>query len=209
MFLSLAQIQEVPPKSMILLVGAPGSGKSTFCHQVVLNGMALDRPVILVTTEHGPSEVIDLLRERGMGEPPPGALSFVDAFGETVGATTPERPDTVGANCEDLTSISLGIAKLQERIGRRNILLAFDSLTSPYLFNEKEMFRFMRLCLAKFASEGNSVLALMDEGCGKEEDLGAMMSVADGILRMEMKELSRTLNVVKHPRLSRQGLRCP
>ena len=209
MFLSLAQIQEVPPKSMILLVGAPGSGKSTFCHQVVLNGMALDRPVILVTTEHGPSEVIDLLRERGMGEPPPGALSFVDAFGETVGATTPERPDTVGANCEDLTSISLGIAKLQERIGRRNILLAFDSLTSPYLFNEKEMFRFMRLCLAKFASEGNSVLALMDEGCGKEEDLGAMMSVADGILRMEMKELSRTLNVVKHPRVEPARIEVP
>jgi len=198
---SLSQLQDIPPRNMILLVGPPGSGKSTFCHQVVLNGFAMDRPVIFVTTEHGPSEVIDLLRERGMGELPPRALSFVDAFGETVGATTPERPDTVGANCEDLTSISLAIAKLQERIGRRDILLVFDSLTSPYLFNEKEMFRFMRLCLAKFASEGNSVLALMDEGCGKEEDLGAMMSVADGILRMEMKELTRTLNVVKHPRV--------
>jgi predicted hydrocarbon binding protein/KaiC/GvpD/RAD55 family RecA-like ATPase len=198
---SLAQLQEVPTKNMILLVGPPGSGKSTFCHQVVLNGFAMDRPVIFVTTEHGPSEVIDLLRERGMGELPPGALSFVDAFGETVGATTPERPDTVGANCEDLTSISLAIAKLQERIGRRDVLLVFDSLTSPYLFNEKEVFRFMRHCLAKFASEGNSVLALMDEGCGKEEDLGAMMSITDGILRMEVKELSRTLNVVKHPRV--------
>jgi predicted hydrocarbon binding protein/KaiC/GvpD/RAD55 family RecA-like ATPase len=206
---SLAQLQEVPPKSMILLVGPPGSGKSTFCHQVVLNGFAMDRPVIFVTTEHGPSEVIDLLRERGMGELPPGALSFVDAFGETVGATTPERPDTVGANCEDLTSISLGIAKLQERIGRRDILLVFDSLTSPYLFNEKEVFRFMRLGLAKFASEGNSVLALMDEGCGKEEDLGAMMSVADGILRMDAKELSRTLNVVKHPRVETARIQIP
>jgi len=59
----------------------------------------------------------------------------------------------------------------------------------------------MRLYLAKFASEGNSVLVLMDEGCGKEEDLGAMMSVADGILRMEVKERSRTMNVVKHPRV--------
>jgi len=199
--LSLAEIQEVPKESLIFVAGPPGAGKSTFCHQAVLNGLAMDRPVIFVTTEHGPSEVIDLLRERGMGEPPPGALSFVDAFGETVGATTPDRPDTVGANCEDLNSISMAIAKLQERIGKSDVFLAFDSLTSPYLFNEKEVFRFMRLCLVKFASEGNSVLALMDEGCGKEEDLGAMMSVADGILRMEMKERSRTLNVVKHPRV--------
>ena len=199
--LSLTEIQEVPRNNLFLLAGPPGAGKSTFCHQVVLNGIAMDRPVIFVTTEHGPSEVIDLLKEKGMGEPPPGALSFVDAFGETVGATTQERTDTISANCEDLNSISMAIAKLQEKISRRDIFLAFDSLTSPYLFNEKEVFRFMRLCLAKFASEGNSVLALMDEGCGKEEDLGAMMSVADGILRMEIKENSRTMNVVKHPKV--------
>ena len=207
--LSLAKIQEIPKNNLFLLAGPPGAGKSTFCHQAVLNGLAMDRPVIFVTTEHGSSEVIDLLKEKGMGEPPPGALSFVDAFGETVGATSRERPDTISANCEDLNSISMAIAKLQERIGRRDVLLAFDSLTSPYLFNEKEVFRFIRLYLAKFTSEGNSVLALMDEGCGKEEDLGAMMSVADGILRMETKERSRTLNVVKHPKLETARIDVP
>ena len=207
--LSLTEIQNVPRNNLILLAGAPGVGKSTFCHQTVLNGLAMEKPVIYVTTEHGPSEVTDLLKERGAGEPQPGALSFVDAFGETVGATIPERPDTVSANCEDLNSISMAIAKLQERIGRRDVFLAFDSLTSPYLFNEKEVFRFMRLCLAKFASEGNSVLALMDEGCGKEEDLGAMMSVADGILRMEARDRQRTLNVVKHPRAETTSIDVP
>jgi predicted hydrocarbon binding protein/KaiC/GvpD/RAD55 family RecA-like ATPase len=207
--LSLSEIQDVPKNNLILLAGPPGAGKSTFCHQAVLNGLAMERPVIYVTTEHGPSEVTNILKEKGMGEPPSGALSFVDAFGETVGASTPERPDTIGANCEDLNSISMAIAKLQERIGKQDVFLAFDSLTSPYLFNEKEVFRFMRLYLTKFASEGNSVLALMDEGCGKEEDLGAMMSVADGILRMEAQERSRVLNVVKHPRLETTKIDIP
>jgi predicted hydrocarbon binding protein/KaiC/GvpD/RAD55 family RecA-like ATPase len=197
--MSLAEIQEVPKESLILLSGSPGAGKSTFCHQVVLNSLAVDRPIIFVTTEHGPAEVIGLLREKGLGELTPGALSFVDAFGQTVGATTTDRPDTISANCEDLNSISMAIDKLRQRIGRSDALLAFDSLTSPYLFNEKEIFRFMRLCLAKCASEGNSVLALMDAGCGREEDMGAMMSVADGIIRMEAKGRSRTLSVVKHP----------
>jgi predicted hydrocarbon binding protein/KaiC/GvpD/RAD55 family RecA-like ATPase len=207
--LSLSQIQEVPKNNLILLAGPPGAGKSTFCQQAVLNGLAIDRPVIFVTTEHGPSEVVELLKARGVGEFPPGALSFVDAFGETVGATTQKRPDTISANCEDLNSISMAITKLQERLGQRDVFLAFDSLTTPYLFNKEEVFRFMRLCLAKFASEGNSVLALMDEGCGKEEDLGAMMSVADGILRLEAKERSRIMNVVKHPRLEPARIEVP
>jgi predicted hydrocarbon binding protein/KaiC/GvpD/RAD55 family RecA-like ATPase len=207
--LAIAEIQEVPKGNLILLTGSPGAGKSTFCYQTVLNGLTLDKPVIFVTTEHGPSEVMNLLRERGAGEPLPSAINFIDAFGETVGASNPERTDTVTANCEDLNSISMAIAKLQERIGRHDALLAFDSLTSPYLFNREEVFRFMRLCLAKFASEGNSVLALMDEGCGKEEDLGAMMSVADGIIKMEIRESSRTLNVVKHPKVRPARIEVP
>jgi predicted hydrocarbon binding protein len=103
----------------------------------------------------------------------------------------------------------MAITKLQQRIGKRDILLSFDSLTSPYLFNKEEVFRFIRLCLAKFTSEGNSVLALMDEGCGKEEDLGAMMSVADGIIKMEIKESSRIVNVVKHPKVSAIRIELP
>jgi predicted hydrocarbon binding protein/KaiC/GvpD/RAD55 family RecA-like ATPase len=207
--LSLAEIQEVSKNNLILLTGPPGAGKSTFCHQAVLNGLAVDRPVIFVTTEHGPSEVIDLLKERGVGKPPPGALSFVDAFANTVGMQVSGQPDTVDADCEDLNSISMAIDKLRQRLGKQDILLAFDSLTSPYLFNKQEIFRFIRLCLLKFASEGNSVLALVDEGCGKEEDLGAMMSVADGIIRMEIKEKSRIINVVKHPKVAPTKIEAP
>jgi KaiC/GvpD/RAD55 family RecA-like ATPase/predicted hydrocarbon binding protein len=207
--LSLGEIQEVPRESLIMLAGAPGSGKSTFCHQVVLNGLAMDKPVVYVTTEHSPAEVIGLLREKGLGELAPGRLSFVDAFTETVGLKCTQQSNTICANCADLNSLSMAIAKSQEMIGKDNTLLAFDSLTSPYLFNKDEVFRFMRLCLAKFASEGNSVLALMDEGCGKEEDVGAMMSVADGIIRMEIKDSSRMINVVKHPKAKPVKLEVP
>ena len=44
--LSLAELQDVPKNNLILLTGPPGAGKSTFCHQTVLNGLAMERPVI-------------------------------------------------------------------------------------------------------------------------------------------------------------------
>jgi CRP-like cAMP-binding protein len=136
-------------------------------------------------------------------------MSFVDAFCETVGVETPDRADTICANCSDLNSISIATTKLQERIGSKGVLLVFDSLTSPYLFSGGEIVKFMRLFLSKFAAQGNSVLALMDEGCGKEEDLGAMMSVADGIIRIEMEQDSRIMNVVKHPRITPKRIQIP
>jgi predicted hydrocarbon binding protein/KaiC/GvpD/RAD55 family RecA-like ATPase len=206
---SLPDIQTVPRNCLVLLTGLPGAGKSDFCQQMVLRGLAAERPIIFVTTEQTPSGLLSGFEKKGVGELAPGALGFVDAFAQTVGLSTEERPDTLHANCEDLNSITLAIAKLQQRIGRRDILLAFDSLTSPYLFNRDEVFRFLRLCLLKFAAEGNSVVALMDEGCGKEEDVGAMMSLASGVFRMGVEDGSRVVELVKHPMLESSRVELP
>jgi predicted hydrocarbon binding protein/KaiC/GvpD/RAD55 family RecA-like ATPase len=206
---SLAQLQEVPPKSMILLVGPPGSGKSTFCQQAALQSLAMDKPIIFVTTEYDPSEAERALKERGLREVEPGLLNFVNVYQETVGLSVSERPDTVYAHCEDLSSIGIAISKLSKRIGRKGILLVFDSLTSPYLFSGSEVLRFIRIALWGFAAEGNAVLACFDEGCGKQEDLVAMMSLSNGVIKMNVEEDKSVLNVVKHPTVEPTRIEVP
>jgi predicted hydrocarbon binding protein/KaiC/GvpD/RAD55 family RecA-like ATPase len=208
-FLSVAQLQEVPPKNLILLVGPPGSGKSAFCQQAILKGLAIDKPIIYVTTEYDPSKAEEALREKGLGMIEPGLLSFVDAFNETVGLSIQDRPDTIRADCANLSSVGISISKLQERVGKKGVLLVFDSLVSPYLLSGSEVVRFMRLTLSKFAAEGNSVLACMDEGCGKQEDLGAMMSLSNGVIKIETEEGKQFLNVVKHPKLKPTRIEAP
>jgi predicted hydrocarbon binding protein/KaiC/GvpD/RAD55 family RecA-like ATPase len=204
---SLAQIQEIPSKNMILLVGPPGSGKSTFCQQAVLSNIEMS-PVIYVTTESAPSKVSDSLRQKGLGEVLPHTLGFVDAFHETVGLQSAARPDIVNASSEDLTGLGIAISKLRERIDE-GVLLVFDSLTSPYLMSGSEILRFMRTTLLRLAAEGDAVLASVDEGCGKEEDLTAMMSTADGIVKIETKEDKRLFNVVKHPKVRPTKIEVP
>ena len=133
--MSLAQLHEIPPRNVILLVGPPGSGKSTFCEQAILQNLAVDKPIIFVTTESDPSKAEASLREKGLSRIEPGLLSFIDAYNETVGVSVSERPDTIYADCNDLSSLDIALSKLTARLGRKDILLVFDSLTSPYLFN--------------------------------------------------------------------------
>jgi predicted hydrocarbon binding protein/KaiC/GvpD/RAD55 family RecA-like ATPase len=206
---SLAELQEIPSENMILLVGPPGAGKSTFCEQAVLHSLAVDRPVIYVTTEYGTVKAEAALKERGLSQVEPNLLSFVDAYDETVGVSAVDRPDTVRADCNDLSSIDIAISKLSERMGRNGILLAFDSFTSPYLFRGTEILRFMRQTLSRFAASGNSVLACIDEGCGKPEDLVAMISLSDGVVKMEREGSKLLLNVVKHPKVKPTRIEVP
>jgi len=206
---SLAQLQEVPSESMILLVGSPGSGKSAFCEQTVLQNLAVDKPIIYVTTKYGPSKVEKALRQRGLGDVEPGLLSFVDAYSATVGVSVLERSDTTYADCNDLSSIDIAISKLKGRIRKKGILLIFNSLTSPYLFSGSEILKFLTQTLSRFTAERNSVMACIDEGCGKPEDLVAMMGLSDGVIKMETEDGKRILNVVKHPTMEPARVEVP
>jgi predicted hydrocarbon binding protein/KaiC/GvpD/RAD55 family RecA-like ATPase len=204
---SLTQLQEIPSENMILLVGPPGSGKSTFCQETVLKSITMG-PVVYVTTESTPSEIVESFRQRGLGEELPHPLGFVDAFRETVGLPSVERSDVVDASCGDLTSLSIAIIKMRERMGE-NALFVFDSLTSPYLMNGSEVLSFIRTTLLRLAVEGNAVLTCIDEGCGKAEDLIAMMSLSNGIIKIEIEEDKRLLNLVKHPKLRPTKIEAP
>jgi predicted hydrocarbon binding protein/KaiC/GvpD/RAD55 family RecA-like ATPase len=203
----LTALQEALLKNFILLIGSPGSGKSTFCHQTVLRTIDY-RPVIYLTTESAPSEIAGLLKQEGLGDLSLNPLYFIDAFHETVGLKGEIGPNTVSASSEDLTGLSIAISMLRKRI-KQNSLLIVDSLTSPYLFTGPQIFRFISKTLYRLAGQGNAVLACIDDGCGKKEDLVAMMSIVDGIIKIELQEGSRIYNVIKHPKVEPTKIKTP
>jgi predicted hydrocarbon binding protein/KaiC/GvpD/RAD55 family RecA-like ATPase len=186
---------------LILLVGPPGSGKSTFCEQTILRNLAIDRPIIYVTTGYDSSKAEERLREKGLGSSKPDLLKFIDAYSRTVGVSFPDKPNVRCADCNNLSSIDIAISNQYLDFDGDDVLLVFNSLTSPYLFNGAEIFRFMTQTLSRFVAEGNSVIACIDEGCGKLEDLISLQSLSNGVIKIEKEQDKRVFTILKHPKV--------
>ena len=207
--MSLNWLQEVPNGKVVMLVGPPGSGKSTFCYQTVLYYLAVNRHVIFLTTEYGTLEAEEILKMKGLIKSPSDLLNFVDAYNQTVGLPVVDRPDTISVSSQNLTNISIAITKLQKNIGKKDVLLVIDSLTSPYILCGSAVVRFFRLFLSRFAGDGNSVLVCFDEGSGKEEDIVGMMSISNGVVKISVRDNLRVFDVVKHPRMNPTKIEMP
>ena len=205
--MTLNDIQEAPSRNLILLVGLPGSGKSTFCHQTALATIE-NEPIIYVTTESAPSKVFMNLQNLGLGKVPPHPIGFVDAYHKTMGLSESTELWVEEASSENLVSLGIAIEKIRRRLEKK-FLLIFDSLTSPYLMNGKTTLLFLRKTLLRLTSEGNSAMVGLDEGCGKTEDMVAMMSMADGIVKIGLEHGTKTFNVIKHPHIKPTEIRVP
>jgi KaiC/GvpD/RAD55 family RecA-like ATPase/predicted hydrocarbon binding protein len=207
--MSVTEFMEIPIGKTVFFVGPPGSGKSKFCQEVVLHNLAINKPVIFMTTEYGSDEAEAFLKEKGLTLSSSGLLNYIDGYNQTVGLPVSDRTDTISVNSGSLTSLGIALANHQRKIGRKGILLVLDSLTSSYLLCGSEVVRFLRLTLSRFAGEGNSVLVCFDEGSAKQEDLVGMMSISNGVIKIDVEKNNKIFEIIKHPILKSKKIQIP
>ena len=194
--MSIIELMEIPIGKTVLIVGPPGSGKSTFCQEAVLYNLSANKPVIFMTTEYSSDEAEGFLKEMGLTYSSSESLYYIDGYNQTVGLPVSDQTDTINVSSGNLTSLAIALTKHQRKIGRKGILLVLDSLTSSYLLCGSDVVRFLRTTLSRFAGEGNSVLVCFDEGSAKQEHLVGMMSISNGVINIVIQQNLKTFEII-------------
>lgn len=201
----ITDLIDPPPGRLFLVYGPPGAGKSEFLLKLLAHNI-LDqgRPAIMVTSNREPEAVLEELRRI---EPILESrrddlhLDLIDAYRGTVGLFTAEQTFPT-ASCSDLSGLSITIGKLAKRINSSDLLIVFDRLTPIYLMNGPNALKFVQTTLLRYAAEGRRVIVAIDEGCGRQEDITAMTSLAGAIIRLYSEDSRRKIDVIKYPGIS-------
>ena len=182
-------------KSTNVIIGSPGTGKTTFATQFIKRGLEMDQSAIFITLDENQDQIIHEANERGWPEindyVKDGILLFIDASGK-----------------EFTSFIHDELPKFVSKWAGANTRIAIDPLTpviwaTEKRYDQRELLSFLMKELKKI---GTVVCTLeeygpMDELFGKETVIP--MYLADSVIHLRYakregkKEKERYLEIIK------------
>jgi circadian clock protein KaiC len=165
------------PGTVILVSGLPGTGKSTFCREMVKNHSGVG--CLMVVTN------IDATRlKEDLGKSAAGNVAILNSFSKSVAQ---------GA----ATSLNDFKAGFEKALGG-NKLVVIDSLTDLLFQNEPEqVYKLLQLLVGIIRSEKPLMFVCMDTGICEPSAENMMAYATDGTIEMKLEGNQRLLRVTR------------
>jgi KaiC/GvpD/RAD55 family RecA-like ATPase len=184
----LFKVKEFPKGRQILVTGPPGSGKSVFCLQFLINGALLSHePGIFVSFDDLPRHIrLDILSfgwniRQLEDEFDPPLITMVDGFSARVGLTTNEK-FTIRANIDSLLMV---LTEILDETGATRVCI--DSLsTLSTIIKDPVHVRKEILTMGAVLNEQDCTTLLTSES----SEWGVEEYSAQGLIRLTYSELS-------------------
>ncbi len=189
-----------PRGAQILIVGPPGSGKTTFCEQFIFEGLKNDQPVVYMSTTDPLPVILERASFFGWDFKKP-LLYYVDAYSCQVGETS--RAKFAVSDITDLTYTSRGVSyqllSAVEEAGKKGFLrVVVDSISTLLFHNdEREVVKFCNFVTKKLKAMGYTAIYTLEKGAHPESTEKSIESLMDGIIEFEVKEDKRFIVIRK------------
>ncbi len=183
----------LPDSSSTLISGDPGSGKSTIAQQIINDELYLGRPCVIVTYDMFPTNIIQRMSQFGWDPKRyllTNKLDIVDCYSASAGVSEGVVPQPF-----DLTSVSIHLTTVMERLGNRQVTILLDSLMPIFSETEsKHALGFLQSIAAKVKKSGGKMLATLSTNCLPPEIFHKVESLVDGVVELRMVEERKTLH---------------
>lgn len=184
----------IPAGSMVLVIGAPGSGKSTLGKQFLFDSLTKQRPSVLVDT----FEPLELAKETmaafGWGGPILDQMIFLDCYSWRTG----QVKQKYSASPKNLTDSSLVLSDLLREMidASSRARFVIDSFSDFVLHaGAAQAQKFLESIKAKLAERRVTSLVMLEAGVHEEKVNAVLEYVTDGTIRMQYEEQGRSLMV--------------
>jgi len=195
----------LPKGSNILVVGAVGKGKSSFCRNFIAAGVKENEPCMCIAVDDDPKLIRNSLSQV---LPSPaeefeklGILRFVDAFSWSTGEVRPEEKYSL-TGMMDLTQLSSLIAdagaelgqSVQSKQGGRRVIDSISSFLVNFELASVQKF-LSQIARTAIAFGGVTTLYIIEEGSVSEKDLNNIKYIMDGVIELKEEDGKRLLRV--------------
>jgi len=193
----------IPFGKQVLVIGPPFIGKETMINSFLLEAMSKDLPVIILTTDCPPTEIIDELKfiyPNVKEYSKKGLLHFIDAYSKSMGLEPGTNLNSKSVDQpSDYKAIGAAITELTEKFkkdGHPVWRMVVRSVSSMIVLTDPvASYKFLQSLTGKAKREKAIIMYLLDRGMHNEQEVQTLSHLMDGSIEFKTDGVKTFLSV--------------
>lgn len=188
----------IPKAVNILIIGAPGAGKTTLAREIIYSSLKNNLKVIYITTAEPPSNIkkqmnlmkcnISEYKEK---------IKFIDGYSWRISINQREKAEYQLSGITKLNELEQLFKKaITEMQINSDAVILFDSLSDLLLHTEEtSVFKLIQLITGKIKSINSNGIFLIESGIHDERQVSTINYIMDGTIEMRINENKRQIRI--------------